>query len=347
MGTAVNICTALRQGSQHAGSFFNQVWSLSCKNHDIASVTVVVDGEELTDETLISQAVDPRVRFVYEGTGGGKAYFMDERSAAWAKSVNLALEASLRTPSDFTLWIESDLSFPLDLVELLAEPRVDIVAPVVMLGLDFYDAWGFRDLSGRRIDNLEALKAQPHGPGRLIELSSVGSCLLFRSEILASGVRLPNGYKDGLLVGFCKQARGAGFRVFCRPDVTIVHPTSLWQAQIYRVISCRVGNGEAWRELAPAEGVIVAGPYFDFVTPALWKMMRRSSYFLRQGGSFTFAANGKREVALLLSKGDGFPPLPEGGDWKVAPAQRMGGFRPGFRPWKPAWWRGLVFYIIQ
>ena len=59
---------------------------------------------------------------------------MGERSITWARAGNLALEGLLSTPSEFTHWVESDLTFPCDLIELLMEPNQDIVAPIIMLG---------------------------------------------------------------------------------------------------------------------------------------------------------------------------------------------------------------------
>lgn len=310
--TSVNLCAALRQGSAYTKSFFCQIESLTGKNYVLKSITIVLDGETLTDAFLFKIRDDPRVRFVFEGAPATSSCFMSERSIAWARVANLALEESLLIQSEFTLWVESDLSFPCDLIELLLEPNVDIVAPIIMLGSFFYDSWGFRDLSGRRIGSIRELQALPQGPGPLTELSSVGSCLLFRSSLLAQGIRLPSGYENGLLVGFCLAARALGARVFCRNDVAVVHPTSLWASQVYRIISLRLGSKEAWKELAPASGAIVAGPYFDFVTPTALQLLKESKCRTTKDCFITFATNAKREVAVLVSKSDACPPLPNG-----------------------------------
>jgi hypothetical protein len=311
--THVNICGALRQGSSYAGAFFHQIKALSEKGYALGAVTITVDGETLTDATLVAAQSDPRVCFVFEGPRGPATHFMQERSVAWAKACNLALEQSLKTPSDFTLWIETDLSFPCDVIELLMEPRQDIVAPIVMLGEDFYDSWGFRDVAGRRIRTLAELRALPRGPGPLTELSSVGSCLLVRSSLLADGIRVPAGYENGLLVGCCLAARAAGARVFCRHDVAIVHPTSLWAEQVYRVTSCRAGDADHWRELAPSGGAVVAGPYFDFVIPEAARLLAGASGTTRKTTTHVaYATNAQREIAVLLGDGQALPPAPQG-----------------------------------
>ena len=337
--TLINLCSAIRQGSSYARSFFHQVKALTELDYELKSITVVVDGDTLTDASLIEAQADPRVRFVFEGPRPAPTCFMDERSIAWARSANLALEDSLSTPSEFTLWVESDLTFPCDLIELLMEPNQDIVAPIVMLGQGFYDSWGFRDLSGQRITTLANLQALPQGPGPLTELSSVGSCLLFRSSLLTQGVRLPSGYENGLLVGFCLAARTRGARVFCRHDVAIVHPTSLWALQLYSITLCRLGNEKAWQELAPANGYKMPGPYFDFVIPAALDMLDAGRHPIAEGHCITFATNARREIAVLIGKGESRPVLPDGFG-VIAPSQPM------HTPPQPmrmseSWWKRL------
>ena len=312
MKARVNLCSALRQGSAYAHSFFHQVNALTMRGYELGSVTVVVDGETLTDPTLVEAQTDPRVSFVFEGPRGEPTCFMHERSIAWARTGNLALDASLTTPSEHTLWVESDLSFPCDLIELLMEPNQDIVAPIVMLGENFYDSWGFRDLAGRRIANLAELQSLPRGPGTLTELSSVGSCLLFRTALLSKGVRMPARYESGLLVGFCLAARALGARVFCRHDVLIVHPTSIWAEQVYRVTSCRIGDAQTWQELAPAGGAVVAGPYFDFVIPEAVRLLECSAEGTKTAANVAYACNARREIAIMLGDGYALPPPPVG-----------------------------------
>ncbi len=341
MNPRINLCTALRQGSIYAKSFFHQVNALTEKNYQIGVVVVVVDGDTLSDAALVASQSDSRVRFIFEGQRGAPTHFMHERSVAWARTGNLALEQSEKTPSEFTLWIESDLSFPCDLIELLMEPKQDIVAPLIMLGGNFYDTWGFRDLSGRRITCLAGLQALAKGPGPLTELSSVGSCLLFRSSLLTEGVRMPSGYEDGLLVGFCLAARTNGARVFCRHDVTIVHPTSLWAAQVYRVTSCRTGGPHDWKEIAPADGAIVAGPYFDFVIPEAVRLQAAAGLAQNMASSVAFATNTQHEIAILLGNGQDLPPPPDGFGAATTPQAMPAAPAKESLP-RSAWWRNLL-----
>lgn len=310
MKPRINLCCALRQGSTYANCFFNQIKSLTGNGYVLGAVTIAVDGEQLTDPVLIEAQRDLHIQYVFEGPRSAPSCHMHERSIAWARTVNMALSKSLTSPSEFTLWIESDLSFPCDLIELLMEPLADIVAPIIMLGENFYDSWGFRDLKGNRISSLARMQALPRAR-ELIELSSVGSCLLIRSSIIAHGVRLPPGYDDGLLVGFCREARVHGARVYCRRDVAVIHPTSLWKEQISRITCCRAGNARDWRELAPSGGGIVAGPYFDFVLPAAVKLVARAKGGTASLTHICFASNPQREIAILLGDGKSMPFPPE------------------------------------
>jgi len=320
MKRRINLCTALRQGSSYARAFFHQTKALMEKGYELGAIAVVVDGETLTDKTLIDAQADPRVRFVFEGPHASPTCFIHERAVSWARAANLALEHSLATTSDYTLWVESDLSFPCDLIELLIEADQDIVAPIVMLGEIFYDSWGFRDLQGRRIWKLADLQALPRGPGPLTELSSVGSCLLIRSSLLVQGLRMPASYENGLLVGFCLAARERGARVFCRHDAVVVHPTSLWAEQVYRVTTCRRGDNIAWEELAPSGGGIVPGPYFDFIIPEAIRLLAAIEGLKEKATHISFATNPRREIAILLGDGKALPPPPDGFQ-AIAPQQ--------------------------
>ena len=123
---------------------------------------------------------------------------------------------------------------------------------------------------------------------------------------------MPAEYENGLLVGFCLAARQRGARIFCRHDVAIVHPTSLWAEQVYRVTSCRSGDSQSWRELAQTVGTVVAGPYFDFVIPEAVRILATSSNALAGTTTVAFASNPRREIVILLGDGNSLPPAPEG-----------------------------------
>jgi hypothetical protein len=152
---------------------------------------------------------------------------------------------------------------------------------------------------------------------------------------------MPPGYEDGLLVGFCLAARINGARVFCRHDVTIVHPTSLWAAQVYRVTSCRTGGAHGWKEIAPADGVIVAGPYFDFVIPEAVRLQDAAGPAEKMASSVAFASNTRREIAILLGNGHDLPPPPDGFGAATTP-QAMPETPAEASPPRYTWWNILL-----
>ena len=76
---------------------------------------------------------------------------------------------------------------------------------------------------------------KPAGNGPLFELSSVGSCLLIENKLLHMSIRLPGHYPNGLLAGFCENLRRFGAKIYCDTSVSLIHPTSFWQQQIWTV----------------------------------------------------------------------------------------------------------------
>jgi len=63
---------------------------------------------------------------------------------------------------------------------------------------------GFRDKNGSRITSIEPYF--PDAPHEPIELSSVGSYVLFDTAIFRSNIRFRADYDHGLLIGICQEA---------------------------------------------------------------------------------------------------------------------------------------------
>ena len=274
----VHVCAAIRQGSTYAADFFRRLRALDETGYHVVGITVTLDGASVTDPALLqAAAADARVRFVPEGAAIPKVETMSERSVGWARAANLALEASLERPADRTLWVEADLDFDADLISRLLAVGGDIVAPRVHCEGRFYDTWGFRTKDGVRIRFDKQLLSLPRHGG-LIDLASVGSCLLFPTEILRRGVRLPGAYPDGLLVGFCQAAAQLGFRVSCAPDVIIQHPSDRWSQQLchLRSVTIEDASGRVVHTVA-CKGLYGAGAYAEFIAPLIRKHLRRHS----------------------------------------------------------------------
>ena len=279
----VNLCAAVRQGSGCVEDFFRHVRALDETGFQVGMITVVVDGTEIFDPALRNAAAgDSRLRIVLEGGPIATVETMAERSVGWAQAANLALEASLDHPSDRTLWVEADLDFDADLVRRLLLAGGDIVAPRVHCDGRFYDTWGFRTKAGRRIRFDKQLLSLDRKDG-LIELASVGSCLLFPTEILRRGVRLPGNYPDGLLVGFCLEASRRGYRVACAPEIIVRHPSEAWAKQLYSLSRVTVEGADGDESLQDIGAHSAAGPYAEFIAHPLRKLLRRRLLSARLG----------------------------------------------------------------
>lgn len=159
-----------------------------------------------------------------------------DRLVALSKVGN-AIFGGVRDTDDVLLYVESDLLWDPHhvgtLIDCAAEKRygIDVWGPVVMAGAAFYDVWGFRHLDGARFSPFEnesytlgEVVKNDLGLAREVlpycELSSVGSCLAMRAEI-ARQVRITDDY---CLVGWCKNARVAGYRIGIHWGAQVNHP---------------------------------------------------------------------------------------------------------------------------
>jgi hypothetical protein len=227
----VAIVSNARTGSDYLKAYVYQILSLSNISCEITDIVVVCD--KVVEDCVLNEfkKMDCRVKIVQEISSDRKIISLDQKADQWASICNQGVEKALEGECDFILFVESDLCIPYDLVDLLVSLDLDIVAPVVFLGGLFYDSWGFRDLDGRKIDSI-TINSMDNSP---IELSSVGSCVLFRSEIFRGGVRFHGPHETGLLVGVCTDARNKGYKVWTHPSISIIHPTSAWNAQVWRI----------------------------------------------------------------------------------------------------------------
>lgn len=258
----VNICSTVRQQADYVASFVAQLEALSARNYTPGAIRIVCDGAgQVVDEHLAAFARRcDRVRLVDEAQSEGNTFSFERKAAQWACIANQALAAALEEPASHVLYIEADLCFPFDLVDELVARDRDVIAPLVFLGGGFYDSWGFRDTAGRRVTGL----GQVDATAAPVEMSSVGSCALLRTEILRQGARFPPTYESGLFVGLCAQARALGYRIWADPGVSIVHPTSSWRSQTWVVRELRV----LWPAAPPRVvtlGRRIAGLYDCFV----------------------------------------------------------------------------------
>lgn len=230
----VVICSLVRDGMAYIPAYRRQLESLSISEGDSWHLCILEgDSSDGTWEYLVKWAAeDSRVTLGKENVGD--ATEIEDRASRWARVGNSCIDL---IPNDINyshmLWLESDLCFPPELLKRLLQHNVDIVAPVIWLGGLFYDTWGFRDLSGRRWTN-EPPYHPEYRPMHLMEMGSVGSCVLFRRAILDAGVRFKGTYENGLLVGMSNDARALGYKVFADTATAILHPVEFWEAQMWQ-----------------------------------------------------------------------------------------------------------------
>jgi hypothetical protein len=125
--------------------------------------------------------------------------------------------------NDHVFYVESDLLWEpetvLELSNKMTMAGLDALAPMIYAGPNFYDIWGFRGLDGERFGPFKPyhpdLKEHP-----IVEVSSVGSAFVMRGA-LVEDVRIKDDYA---LVGFWRDARAKGYRVFVDQMETVRHP---------------------------------------------------------------------------------------------------------------------------
>jgi hypothetical protein len=251
-GPLVAVCSLFRNSADTLDYYRGVITAQQRDGVRLAFSFVEGDSSDDTNERLTAWAdEDQRVTLVKHDVE--PVLDFDDRVRKWAALGNLALEGALATEADYILWCESDLALPHDVLAQLLATDVDIVAPAIFMGGLFYDIWGFRGLDGVKFTN-EAPYHQEFHPHGVVALSSVGSCVLFRREVFEAGVRFRGTFDDGLLVGVCRDAGLLGFRTHMDSRVAVLHPTTLWKRQQYKLerveVDCDPSQDVLWGDIA-------------------------------------------------------------------------------------------------
>jgi len=139
--------------------------------------------------------------------------------------VLMAGMSRVRSDDEVVLYVESDLlwDFPtIQAIHKLLRPGIrDIVAPLTFAGDNFYDIWGFRK-NGTRFSPFPPYHPDiASDPAPLTpSMDSVGSCLMFRSEI----ARRVTPVGEEALVSWCHGARNLGYKIVASMKHRIHHP---------------------------------------------------------------------------------------------------------------------------
>lgn len=247
------ICSLVRDGMPYLQAYRCQVESLVLEEGDSWRL-YVLEGDSRDDSwSFLQRWAQQDSRVCIAQLHVGKAESAEGMAQNWAKVCNACFDL-IPADSEHThvLWLESDLTFPSETARRLLAHQVDIVAPIIFLGGQFYDTWGFRDVDGQRWTN-EAPYYPGYAPNRLMPMGSVGSCVLFRRAVFEAGIRMRGTYENGLLVGMCNDARAAGLRVWADTGTAILHPVDQWERQMWRVEEVTVEGPSGTRRISPAD----------------------------------------------------------------------------------------------
>lgn len=229
----VAVCACLRNSAEYL-DYFRAVLSHQIGvGREFNLIFSLVEGDSSDDTAARLQAwaaEDPRLTLTHRNIE--PLIDFDDRVRKWAELGNLTIAGLEGREYDYMLWCDSDLCIPADLVKMLLASGQDVVAPAFFLGGMFYDTWGFRGQDGQRFHNHHPIHPS-YRPFELFPINSAGGVVMFRRAVLDAGIRFRGVYEDGLLVGFCNDARAKGFGVFCDSRISVVHPTSLWRHGLY------------------------------------------------------------------------------------------------------------------
>lgn len=229
----IAVGSAFRNSAHRLPFYFEQVLALQ-KHLDAANFLdpmkvriIAVEGDS-TDRTLQDlqhwAGVYRIETAIHKCDHGGPVFGSTEAPERMAKlsGVGNAILAGVRETDDALVYVESDLHWDPETISDLVELAVvrangfDVFSPLIMAGKAFYDIWAFRK-DGKRFNSLP-----PFWPNlkeyALLEMDSVGSCLVMRREV--AKIRMT----DGALVQWCENARAAGYKIAAVPSKEIHHP---------------------------------------------------------------------------------------------------------------------------
>jgi hypothetical protein len=188
---------------------------------------IAVHGDS-TDGTPLSleryaRHIDMSTTLIEKNHGGPVYGSIESKARFRALSLigNAALDA-VDDRDDLVWYVESDLKWEPETVLALAEQlrpgEVDVVAPLVFAGSYFYDVFSYRGLDGSRFGSFPPYHASLNGA--MNEVGSIGSAFVMRACV----ARDCGMGKDGVLVGFCEDARKKGYHVFVNTALRVEHP---------------------------------------------------------------------------------------------------------------------------
>lgn len=226
----------------HVNKFFNQiesqVRSFNKINESELNPQIVVlenKSKDKTEEHLrFHQKLNPNITFIkfFENYEEIKIASEGSERRYWILSLigNVVLEVGKCFGSEYILWVESDLLMPdpetiYKLISKMDEDKsISILSPIIFIKLNeskvFYDTWGYESLDGSKWTNEPPYNQNLQKESRYLEMNSIGSCALMRSEAL-QGVNFGN----NCFVELCKQIKNKNGKILLDKDLEIYHPS--------------------------------------------------------------------------------------------------------------------------
>lgn len=235
--------SAFRNSKSRLARYFEQVQALQdallARGDSLHLGLVEGDSTDRT-LTLLQQKLVSFTGTIIDRSHGGPVYGSTEHPDRFRalQGVGNGILESCPLDADVLVYVESDLLWDAaTIIQCIDRLKVgvDVIAPMIFAGTTFYDVFAFRGLDGSRFApfapyHMSVAEAgavtssiSPSGlsvPGGLVEVSSAGSCLVMRAEV-AWQCRVPP--EDGL-VGFCRDARTKGFKIWADFDGIVRHP---------------------------------------------------------------------------------------------------------------------------
>ncbi len=297
MKPTISLVSTVKAGSDYVKAFVSQLSVLTEKNCTINKIIIVTD--DTSDRELVNfKSKDSRVCTIFEGIHKYNERYSEKQCKAlkWSSIGNLGIDAAVESGANYLLYLEADLTFPYDLLDQLVSNNLDVVAPIIYLGCVFYDSWGFRNLDGVKINKIDISDAL----SKPIEVSSVGSCVLFKSEILLKNLRFKPSLDDGLLVGLCQDARDFGYKIWVDPTIAVLHPKSAWLEQIWKINQIFIKEDESIKLLCTPD-LVVANSYNETVLEVVSEFLKIRYTGIRLDKIQMVRDGASRNIQIILS----------------------------------------------
>jgi hypothetical protein len=221
----IAVGSAFRNSAHRLERYFEQVVALRDYSGEhvrvIAAEGDSIDGTRMALRIFAGMAEIPLE--IMPCDHGGPIFGSTEEQARLdaLTGVGNAIFDGVRPADDVLLYVESDLLWDANTAWALIEAigKFDVVAPLI-----YSHPGTFYDIFCYRKDGVRFSPAWPYHQGLdqtgITEVDSVGSCLAIRGDA-ARAVRIPHG---GVLIGWCEEARAAGYKIGVAAELGVSHP---------------------------------------------------------------------------------------------------------------------------